>query len=172
MSEQVTGGVGSVAAEVVASIVAGTSARQDSKPADKPNKPKTVAQRLASAIRLLGFKLPNKSESFENEDGTKTRRVAWALFRIGDTDLSFDASVYEVTPKGGGKPEFYCGMPSTGKGFPRPVFKTDDPATQAAYDAFRVDVVTEYGKWRRAQRATGAISEATAKNNLRVHLDD
>ena len=82
--------------------------------ADKPKAPLS----LDRVFCLLGFKLPAKSDAFKNDDGTVTQRLAYALVKLADTEIHFSASIYEVTLKSGEK-EVYCGMPSSGKGFPR-----------------------------------------------------
>ena len=95
---------------------------------------------------LRGFKLPGGTVNpFTNEDGSTTKRLAYALMQVRGSEFHFSASVYETTV--GQNPGVYCAMPSSGKGFPRPVFVTDDPATQNAYDGWKETIIDAYFAW-------------------------
>jgi hypothetical protein len=145
--------------DAIGDIARQMAAAGASKPkADTGGKPKGGV--LSKVFCLQGFKLPSKSDTYKNDDGTSTRRLAYALVKLADTEMHFNASVYEVTEKTG-ETEVYCGMPSSGKRFPRPVFVTDDASTQQQYDAWRVEVATSYLAWEAALAKSGSAPVAT-----------
>jgi len=112
----------------------------------KGNGERKAEKRELIPFVCLGFKLPNgKVNPFKNEDGSITKRLAYALMQIKGSEIHFNASIYET--EGGQNPGIYCAMPSSGKGFPRPVFVTDHPATQNAYETWRDSIVDSYFAW-------------------------
>lgn len=145
--------------------VAGDIARQMAANTGRKDRPRVAT--LSKLFCLQGFKLPNKSDAFKNDDGTSTRRLAYALVKLAESEMHFSASIYEVTQKNGDT-EVYCGMPSSGKGFPRPVFVTDDAATQQQYDAWRVEVATSYLVWEAELAKSGISQKATGQQQIRI----
>ena len=146
----------------------GDIARQMAAAGVKGSEKPKASSGLTSLFRVVGFKLPNKAEAFKNDDGTTTQRIAHAIVKLGGTQMHFTASIYKATDKAG-EVTVYCGMPSSGKSFPRPVFLTDDPETQSAYDAWRVGVVTEhFVPWFKGLAKTDTPAQA---QGIRVKVD-
>lgn len=120
--------------------------------ADKLKADKGERKNLLSAVfGQIAFKLPNKAEAFKNDDGTTTKRLAHALIQLAACpSFTLRASVYERTTSnadGSQDVETYLAMPSSGKGFPKPVFECDDAATQQAYDEWRLQGAQAYEAW-------------------------
>lgn len=142
----------------------------------------SVAQQMASAPRerkgttipfeLVGFKYPPKKEAFPADDnGNVSERVALAVLRLRGSQLHFNASIYKVTSKAD-KVTYRAAMPSTGKNFPRPVFVTEDAATQSAYNAWQETLVTEhYVRWAKEQKAAGNAQPVQSSNRQGFELD-
>lgn len=103
---------------------------------------------------ILGaFKMNGKVKDYPNEDGSVTRKLATATVTLGESAITFGVSIYQtvrtVVIDGANKVrrETYCSLPSTGKGFPRPVFETDDPRTERAITDWRVSTAAAYREW-------------------------
>lgn len=134
--------------------------------ADKGDKRK--ANPLHQQFKLESFQLPNKASQFKNDDGTITERLAYAHLRLLPSGMPFTASVY-LAKKLNGDEELYLAMPSTGKGFPRPVFVPDTPTLQAHYDTWRFELAQRYEAWeaelkaKAAKEGTAAIASSSAR---------
>lgn len=127
------------------------------------NKPKNILYRIFGSVT---FKLPSKSESFKNDDGSSTRRLAHVLIGLVGTEMSIRASVYERIGQDDKGPftETYLAMPASGKGFPQPVFVTEDAETLEQYNQWRVSVVTDlYKPWAGAHQKAGHVTSTSAR---------
>jgi hypothetical protein len=116
---------------------------------------------LTEQFKLTSFQLPNKSASFKNDDGTITERLAYAHLKLIPSGMPFRASVY-LAKRIDGTEEVYLAMPSSGKGFPQPVFNPDTPALQSHYDSWRYDMALAYEKWA-ATLTTAPIASTAAR---------
>lgn len=110
---------------------------------------------VALPFTITGWKLNGKAQDFPSTDDPSvvSRKVALATVAIAGTALTFTAAIYRVThgkiknDKGQTKVVTRMTLPSTGKGFPVPVFNTDDPRTERALAEFRAAGVASYKAW-------------------------
>ena len=128
----------------------------------KPVKPVKVLGVIASVFTVLGFKLPNKTTVFKNDDGTETTKLAIVNLKLTQIGISFKAAIYSAikADAAGRYEEIYMSLPSSGKGFPRPVFEADDPDTQTALDTWRQETVEAYVKWANSLKTVAGATVA------------
>lgn len=121
-------------------------------------------------FEVSSFKPYPKPTEYTNDDGSKSKRIGTAVLRITGTPIMFNASISlrtSIVKGAAGNQEqktVVCSLPTTGKGFPRPVFETDDPTMTAALIHFRNDVARDFLSWRKnltpTQRATVASGDS------------
>lgn len=101
------------------------------------------------------FKLNGKAKDYTNDDGSTSRKVAFAIMRIGDSAFTFDAAINVVSTlvtsgehKGKTRREFTCKFPNKGKneGY-KPLFETDNPVAERELAILRVAVTNDYRAW-------------------------
>ena len=116
------------------------------------------------------FKLPNKRMVFTNDDKSETEKLAYVTFKLALPDglhQTMRASIYE-SRKLNGDCELYLAMPTSGKGFPQPIFTAEDPQTQAVYDAFRLQVAQDYERWEADLKKEGKTTGAVAAQSSHI----
>lgn len=117
-------------------------------------------------FQVVTFELPDKGkESFPpNEQGQVISRVARAIVRIAGSEICFTAWISEVTQATTGE---YLGhrasLPSSGKGFPRPVFVGNDSATKQALSDWKDSLVDQYFAWDDKNKADGIETVAVSR---------
>lgn len=100
-----------------------------------------------------GFKINGKPKDYPNEDGGVVRKIGMATVAIANSGITFVCGIYTETKRvkdaEGTKLQrrTYMSLPSTGKGFPRQVFETDDPHTANGMIEFRNRTAREYHAW-------------------------
>lgn len=136
----------------------------------------TVENTLDSFFGTPVFKPVGKLKEYPNEDGSVTVRLADALIPIGNSGIVFRTRIYRQsrivatgTNQGKREVETYCALPSTGKGFPQPVFHTDDPNVQSQLDAWRYGIAQQFKAWR---LATSGNSKITVSANVQTRIVD
>jgi hypothetical protein len=142
------------AAAVVVAAVTGAAAKQD------PLVP----------FRVLGFARPRNAKENKNDDGSKTTCIAEVLCGIGNSRMQFKARVYYAVSASGDE-DVYLSMPNKGKPSFAQVFETDDHATSAALDNWRVQAVQDAAKWLNKEN-NGAEIAAAAVSTGRVKASD
>lgn len=114
------------------------------------------------------FKLPTKRSVFTNDDKSETEKLAYVTFKVGGMEsFTMRASIYE-SRKLNGDCELYLAMPTSGKGFPQPIFSAEDSQTQVHYDAFKLHIAQAYETWEAALKAEGKATGAVAGGASRI----
>lgn len=114
------------------------------------------------------FKLPTKRSVFTNDDKSETEKLAYVTFKVGGLEgFTMRASIYE-SRKVNGDCELYLAMPTSGKGFPQPIFSAEDSQTQAQYDAFKLHIAQAYEAWEASLKAEGKATGAVAAQASRI----
>lgn len=143
--------IGDVAGDIARSMAAAPQSQTEKK----------AINPISKLFCFDSFTLPNKTAPFPaNDDGTVTTRKAYAHFKTCDGLLSFRASVYETAKPGSDEYALSLAMPSSGKGFPQPVFSANGPDAQNHYDAWREMVILSYEKWAESLNPQSVQSSA------------
>lgn len=137
-------------------------------PIDKASK-KKPDNPVAKLFTLGGFRLPNKRTVFVNDDKTETVKLAYVDLTLNGL-FKITGSIYSAmrSDAAGRFEEIYLSMPSSGKGFPRPVFEALDPDTQAHYDGWRTDIAEQYIKWAASLAKSAKKGERPAQSTGRI----
>lgn len=115
------------------------------------------------------FKLPTRKSVYPNDDKSETEKLAEVRFKVCGLDsFTMRASIYE-SRKVNGDCELYLAMPTSGKGFPQPIFAAEDSQTQAHYDAFKLHIAQEFEKWEATMKADGKTIATTVVSRIVRH---